>query len=100
MLARADPGGPEDPMFAPAVKITWIRRFKRLSADLPVFGEVDGVGSQWHALRSFCAMQKAMRGYSTPRLMYEMGWSSMAMAERYINIAQAAGVPHRAKKGP
>jgi integrase len=89
--SRLSPGRLDDLMFPAAAKRTWIRRLERLTADLPVFGEVKGIGAQWHALRSYCAIQKAMKGATLPQLMYELGWSSMQMAQRYINIAQAAG---------
>ena len=93
VLDRMRGGSTDQRIFAQRSKMTWIRQFKRLSEGLPVFGN----GKQWHVLRSYCAIQKAKAGMTVPQLMYEMGWTSMSMAQRYINIAQAAGVAAKAQ---
>jgi len=47
------------------------------------------VGRRWHALRGYAAMSAARRGATIIELMYQFGWTSFAMAQRYIDIAQA-----------
>jgi len=79
-------------LLSPRIRQTWIERLKSLTAGLPGFGTRTGVGSYWHALRAYCAMEKARAGYTLYELMSEMGWRSPEMAQRYIDIAQAGSL--------
>jgi len=86
-------GDGEGLLFPAWKKKAYVDKFRALAVGLGTFGELPkgSVGNHWHALRAFCAMRHARSGMDIHRLMYLMGWKSMAMAQRYINIAQAAG---------
>lgn len=50
----------------------------RLTADLPVFGELEGTrtGNQWHLLRATWAVNCARRGGTVWQLMSWGGWTN------------------------
>jgi integrase len=72
----------------------WMKRLKPLCDGLEGMRARRGTGSLWHALRSHAATVKA-RTYPPDgliyRLMFEMGWRTPDMAQRYISIARAGG---------
>ncbi|MBT3278491.1 MAG: site-specific integrase [Phycisphaerales bacterium] len=92
ILANRPKAKPGDSIFHCIPKSgQWQRRLKLFSEGLEGFLTRKGTGSLWHALRAYCATQKA-KTYPVYRLMYEMGWSDSKVAQRYVTLAQAAGV--------
>ena len=82
---------PSDPIFKlPARGNVWQERLRKHAKGIEGFGTRNGAGSYWHALRAYCATQKA-KTYPLYKLMYEMGWKSPDIAQSYVNLAQAAG---------
>ena len=87
-------GNPADSVFPHREAQEWVKRLRRLTEDLPVFGELDGkrVGNQWHLLRSTWAVNRARAGASIWQLMAWGGWRNMQTVLRYVNTARAAGL--------
>jgi len=46
-------------------------------------------GRRFHALRAYAAMSRARDGATLHQLMYQFGWGTADMAQRYIDVAQA-----------
>ena len=92
VLAALNGLGPGSGYIFPArTRFPWLEHFRPLTDDLEGFCAREGsrVGRRWHALRGYAAMSAARRGATIIELMYQFGWTSFAMAQRYIDIAQA-----------
>lgn len=93
LVNRLPTGNPDAPLFPQRGSRQWVRLLAELTADLPVFGELEGrrVGNQWHLLRSTFAVQKARQGATLWQLMAWLGHKNPQTTMRYVNIAHAAG---------
>jgi len=87
-------GCPESHVFAQHGVRWHVEQLRRLTGNLPVFGEAGGVGNQWHLLRSTFAVNQARAGKTLWRIMELLGHSNPQTTMRYIDVARAAGVTH------
>jgi len=89
LAAQLPADDPDAPLFPRRGARQWIRRMQRLTADLPVFGELPGrrTGNQWHLLRSTFAVRQARAGTNLWQLMSLLGHTNPQTTMRYVNLA-------------
>jgi len=94
-LGKLERGPDRSPIFERHGAVWWNQRFRRLTADLPPFGELPGprIGNRWHLLRSTWAVNCARAGATLWQLMAWGGWKTPQTVMRYINVARAATPP-------